>query len=44
MGEIVFSIFIGGVLVVSGIFMNFILKKEEKKVLPEEKKKPPKGR
>lgn len=31
MGEIIFSIFIGGILAVSGILMNLILKKEEKK-------------
>lgn len=42
MGEIIFSIFIGGLLVVSGILMNRILDKEEKKVLSEERKKLPK--
>lgn len=31
MGEIIFSICIGGFLVVSGIAMNLILKHEEKK-------------
>lgn len=31
MGEIIFSVCIGGVLVVSGIAMNLILKREEKK-------------
>ena len=31
MGEIIFSICIGGFLVVSGIAMNLILKAEEKK-------------
>ncbi len=31
MGEIIFSVCIGGCLVVSGIVMNLILKHEEKK-------------
>lgn len=31
MGEIIFSICIGGFLVISGIAMNLILKYEEKK-------------
>jgi len=39
MGEVVFSIFIGGILVVSGIFMNLILKKEEKQILLERRER-----
>jgi hypothetical protein len=31
MGEIIFSVCIGGFLVISGIAMNLILKNEEKK-------------
>lgn len=31
MGEIIFSICIGGFLIVSGVMMNIILTKEEKK-------------
>ncbi len=43
MGEVVFSIFIGGILAVSGIFMNLILKKEERQILSEQKKSRPKA-
>lgn len=31
MGEIIYSILIGGFLILSGIFMNVYLKREEKK-------------
>jgi len=31
MGEIIYSVLIGGFLVLSGIFMNVYLKREEKK-------------
>ena len=33
MGEIIFSICAGGFLVLSGIAMNFILRREEKKLM-----------
>lgn len=33
MGEIIFSICVGGFLVLSGITMNIVLKREEKKNL-----------
>lgn len=33
MGEIIFSICVGGFLVLSGIAMNIVLKREEKKNL-----------
>ena len=41
MGEIIFSILIGGILALSGIAMNAILKKEEKKIVSDREKKPP---
>ena len=37
MGEIIYSILIGGFLVLSGVFMNVYLKREEKKWTDEEK-------
>lgn len=36
-GEIIYSILIGGFLVLSGVFMNVYLKREEKKWTDEEK-------
>lgn len=39
MGEIIFSLCVGGFLAVSGIAMNLILRREEKKVLKEREKK-----
>lgn len=39
MGEIVYSILIGGFLVLSGIFMNIYLKREEKKWASGDKEK-----
>lgn len=39
MGEIIVSIAIGGCLVISGIAMNLILRKEEKKIQKEMNKK-----
>ncbi len=39
MGEIIFSLCIGGFLAVSGIAMNLILRREERKVLKEREKK-----
>ena len=44
MGEIIFSIFVGGILAVSGILMNLILKREEKKIMTEQKEKLPNDR
>lgn len=44
MGEIIFSIFIGGILAASGIAMNLILKKEEKKILSDKDKDTPKSK
>lgn len=41
MGEIIISILIGGFLVISGIFMNIILSKEEKRWKAEQSKKQP---
>jgi hypothetical protein len=37
MGEIIYSILIGGFLVLSGVFMNIYLKREEKKWASEDK-------
>lgn len=37
MGEIIYSILIGGFLVLSGVFMIVYLKREEKKWVSEEK-------
>jgi len=36
MGEIIYSILIGGFLVLSGVFMNLYLKWEEKKWAPKD--------
>lgn len=44
MGEIIFSILIGGILALSGVAMNAVLKREEKKVLSGREKTPPKAR
>lgn len=38
MGEIIFSIVIGGCLIVSGITMNVILRREAEKYREEDKK------
>lgn len=37
MGEIICSILIGGLLVLTGVFMNLYLKREEKKWLDDQK-------
>lgn len=37
MGEIIYSILIGGFLALSGVFMNICLKREEKKYAAEDK-------
>ena len=36
MGEIIFSIFVGGWMVLTGVFLNWWLKREEKKNPQEE--------
>lgn len=38
MGEIIFSIFVGGWMVVTGIFMNYWLSREQKNVEKNEAK------
>ena len=39
MGEIIYSILVGGFLVLSGVFMNIYLRWEEKKWLAKEKER-----